>query len=115
MPPLVDIARVDILNLSNKPSVHSLISNILQLNRLIKDLLEQNKSDGVVITHGTDTLEKIAYALYPLVQNDNTIIVTRAMRNVSQLGYDGSENRLILAQVYGAAVLIQQHQLMCVR
>ncbi len=92
MPSLGDIARVDILDFANKPGAHLLLSDILQLSRLVKDLFEQNKAEGVVVTHGTDTLEETAYALDLLIQSDNPVIVTGAMRNVSQPGYDGQAN-----------------------
>lgn len=91
-PSLRDTARLDIVNLCNKPGPHLLLGDILELSKVIHDLFEQNKADGVVITQGTDTLEETAYALDLLVQDDNPVIITGAMRNASQLSSDGPAN-----------------------
>jgi len=92
IPSLRDIARLDIVNFCNKPGAHLLLSEILELSKVIHDLFEQNKPDGVVITHGTDTLEETAYALDLLILEDNPVIVTGAMRNASQHSSDGPSN-----------------------
>src|SRR5690606_37735656 len=47
---------------------------------------------GVVVTHGTDTLEETAYLLDLIVDSEKPIAVVGAMRNSSELGYDGSSN-----------------------
>lgn len=94
LPSVKDIASVDIVNFSNKPGTHLLLSDVLELGKVIRSLFEQNRADGVVITHGTDTLEETAYALDLLIQDDNPVVVTGAMRNASQPGYDGPANLL---------------------
>jgi len=92
MPSLSGIARLDMVNFCNKPGPHLLLSDILELSKVIHNLFEQDKADGVVITHGTDTLEETAYALDLLDQDHNAVIVTGAMRNSSQLSCDGPSN-----------------------
>jgi len=92
MPSLGDLATIDILTFCNKPGAHLLLNDILELSNLIQGLFEQHKADGVVITHGTDTLEETAYALDLLLQHDNPVVVTGAMRNTSQLSPDGPAN-----------------------
>lgn len=92
IPSLTDVARLDIVNFCNKPGPHLLLTEILELSKVIHDLFEQNKADGVVITHGTDTLEETAYALDLLIEDDDPVIVTGAMRNPSQLSPDGPAN-----------------------
>ncbi len=48
--------------------------------------------DGVVITHGTDTLEETAYLLARTVPPDVPIVVTGSMRTSSDPGWDGPRN-----------------------
>lgn len=92
MPSLGDIATVNVSSLFNKPGAHLLLNDILELSKVIRELFEQKKADGVVITHGTDTLEETAYILDLLVHHDNPVVVTGAMRNSSELSYDGPVN-----------------------
>ena len=92
MPDLKGIAHIDILNFCNKPGPHILLNEVLTLSQTIKTLFAQSRSDGVVITHGTDTLEETAYALDLLTSCDNPIVLTGSMRNSSMISADGPAN-----------------------
>lgn len=48
--------------------------------------------DGVVITHGTDTLEETAYFLELCLNSEKPVVLTGAMRNASELGFEGPAN-----------------------
>ncbi len=48
--------------------------------------------EGVVITHGTDTLEETAYLLARTIRPDIPIVITGAMRTSSDSGWDGPRN-----------------------
>jgi L-asparaginase len=54
---------------------------------------------GIVITHGTDTLEESAFALSLLVQVDQPIVFTAAMRRPDQPGADGPAKLLAASRV----------------
>lgn len=50
--------------------------------------------DGIVITHGTDTLEETAYFLDTMEIPNIPIVLTGAMRSSNELGSDGVYNYL---------------------
>jgi L-asparaginase len=48
--------------------------------------------DGIVITHGTDTLEESAYLLDLVLTTSKPVVFTAAMRSITELGLDGPRN-----------------------
>ena len=56
--------------------------------------LPQDDVAGVVITHGTDTLEETAYFLHAVLRPDKPVVLTCAMRPASSLAPDGPQNIL---------------------
>ena len=67
----------------------------LQLGRRINELFAgPNPPNGVVVTHGTATLEETAYFLHLAVKSDRPVVVTGAMRPPSAVGTDADLNLL---------------------
>lgn len=85
-------ADIEIINFSNLPSPHITPDMMMELSCLVKKTIKREDVTGVVVTHGTDTLEETAYLLDLTINSEKPIIVVGAMRNSSELGYDGSSN-----------------------
>ena len=79
--------EVHTLNFLNLPSPHIKPKHMLALYHKIKE--EADNYDGVVITHGTDTLEETAYFLDTMEIPHMPIVLTGAMRSSNELGSDG--------------------------
>jgi L-asparaginase len=62
-------------------------------------LVDDDAADGVVITHGTNTLEETAYFLNLVLKTDRPVVVVGAMRPASGLGADGYLNLLNAVRV----------------
>lgn len=83
----------------NLPSPHITLNEMLELKNMIEEYIEIQKIDGVVITHGTDTLEETAYFLDLTVKTNIPIIVTGAMRSSNEVGSDGLYNLICALRV----------------
>ena len=87
-----EFAEIESYSFSSMPSPHMTFKTMIKLSKFIKELLERDDLDGVVITHGTDTLEETAYLLDLTINSNKPIVITGAMRSGSELGYDGPSN-----------------------
>ncbi|WP_042223571.1 asparaginase [Oceanobacillus manasiensis] len=72
------------------PSPHIEPKHMLQLATRIKK--ELPSYEGIVVTHGTDTLEETAYFLDLIIKTDKPIILTGAMRSSNEIGSDALYN-----------------------
>jgi len=74
---------------------------VVELGRLVRKLLAEEDVVGAVITHGTATLEETAYFLDLTLDQEKPVVLTGAMRNLSEPDADGPRN--ILYSVMTAA------------
>lgn len=65
--------------------------------------LDADDVDGLVITHGTDTLEETAYYLHLVLKSDKPVVLVGAMRPATSLSADGPMNLLDAVRVAGAS------------
>ncbi|WP_283678935.1 asparaginase [Lentilactobacillus sp. Marseille-Q4993] len=95
----------------NLPSPHVTPRVMLQIKQRIKQAIADGV-DGVVITHGTDTLEETAYFLDLTLPATIPVVLTGAMRSSNEIGSDGLYNfqsaiRVAAADAsYGKGVLV---------
>ena len=67
-------------------------SNWIKIATRANEILNKSDVDGIVITHGTDTLEETAYFLNLTIKSNKPVIVVGAMRPPTSLGADGPIN-----------------------
>ncbi|MDR3411282.1 MAG: asparaginase [Formivibrio sp.] len=68
--------------------------NLMTLGRRISALVKDSKVDGIVVTHGTDTLEETAFFLNLVIHSDKPIVVVGSMRPGTAISADGALNLL---------------------
>jgi glutamin-(asparagin-)ase len=76
--------------------------NLLTLAKRVSALSKQADVDGIVITHGTDTLEETAYFLTLTVHTNKPIVVVGSMRPGTALSADGALNLYDAVNVAGS-------------
>ena len=64
----------------------------LKLHERIKKAFESGETDGIVITHGTDTLEETAFFLEQVLPTDKPVVVVGSMRPSTGVSADGPAN-----------------------
>src|SRR5215218_7736325 len=91
-PGIQQLASLEIDDWGAHPGPHMTIERMWLLRRRIAEHLARPEVDGVVITHGTDSLEESAYLVARSVESQKPIVFTGAMRTSSDLGWDGPGN-----------------------
>lgn len=94
VPRLRAIADITVCNLFNKPSDHLDAQDWRTLASATAAALADERVDGVLISHGTDTLEETAWFLDLTVTCDKPVVLVGAQRNASALDFDGPRNLL---------------------
>ncbi|MBS1791901.1 MAG: asparaginase [Acidobacteria bacterium] len=92
VPGLGDIADYDLINFDRLPGPHWMPQRMMELAVAVREKLQDKTIAGAVVTHGTDTLEETAYFLDLVLATDKPVVFVGAMRNSSELSWDGPEN-----------------------
>ncbi|HWP57877.1 MAG TPA: asparaginase [Candidatus Acidoferrales bacterium] len=99
LPELESIARVEEVPFRRLPS-HALVDkDWLDLVRTIHSIVDADRADGVVITHGTNTIEETAYFLTLVLKTEKPVVVVGSMRPSSAISADGYLNLLNAVRV----------------
>ncbi len=112
VPQISDIANVTGEQIVNIGSQDMNDQVWLTLAKRINELLATDKVDGIVITHGTDTMEETAYFLNLTVKSDKPVVLTGSMRPSTAISADGPlnlYNAVVTAaskESYGKGVII---------
>ncbi len=88
------LADVEVFNFGNRPGPHMTPELMLELSKVIQKEIKRDDIHGIIVTHGTDTLEETAYFLDLTVKTDKPIVVIGAMRTSSEPDWDGPRNLL---------------------
>ena len=99
IPEVADIAQVGAEDLVSVGSTAIGPEDWLKLAQRINSLLANRETSGVVVTHGTATLEETAYFLHLTVKSAKPVVVTGAMRPPTALGTDADLNLLDAVRV----------------
>jgi L-asparaginase len=91
-PGIDQIASLDIDDWGAYPGPHMTVERMWALRARIVEHLDRPDVEGVVITHGTDSLEESAYLAARSIGSDKPVVFTGAMRTSSDLGWDGPGN-----------------------
>ena len=99
IPEVSEIAEVEAEDLVSVGSTAIGPEDWLKLAQRINSLLANRETSGVVVTHGTATLEETAYFLHLTVKSAKPVVVTGAMRPPTALGTDADLNLLDAVRV----------------
>jgi len=89
MADLPEIERIELFALDSKDMTPA---HWFRLAQAVDTVLSRDDCDGVVITHGTDTLEETAWWLHLVLPGGKPVVLTAAMRPATALSSDGPMN-----------------------
>ncbi|WP_035359008.1 type II asparaginase [Edaphobacter aggregans] len=92
VPGIKDLANIKGEQIANVGSQDMSFDIMLKVAKRINELLPTNDVDGIVITHGTDTMEETAYFLNLVVKSDKPVVLVGSMRPSTAVSADGPLN-----------------------
>jgi L-asparaginase len=92
VPGITDLANIKGEQISNVGSQDMSFDIMLTLAKRINQLLATPQVDGIVVTHGTDTMEETAFFLNLVVKSDKPVVMVGSMRPSTAVSADGPLN-----------------------
>ncbi|WP_290665077.1 asparaginase, partial [Ignavibacterium sp.] len=92
IPEAKKLAEIEYFDFGKYPGPHVTPQLMLQLSKRIKQLISEKNYDGIIVTHGTDTLEETAYFLDLTINTEIPIVMIGSMKNSSEPDWDGPRN-----------------------
>ncbi|HEY6436366.1 MAG TPA: asparaginase, partial [Ignavibacteriaceae bacterium] len=99
IPEAQKLAKISFYDFGKYPGPHVTPEIMMQLSNQLKKKLAEKIYDGIVITHGTDTLEETAYLIDLTIKTKIPIVFTGSMKNSSESDWDGPKNLIDSIQV----------------
>ncbi|MDR1776268.1 MAG: asparaginase [Desulfovibrio sp.] len=97
-----NVCPLDVREFSNIPSPQMTPGRMHALALRVEEELARGDVMGVVIAHGTDTLEETAYFLDLFVDSPKPVCLTAAMRGAEEISPDGPKNLLCAVRTAAA-------------
>jgi len=94
IPDAREIANISMFEYGMFPGPHMTPEKMFDLAQKVNSFIQQDDVDGIVVTHGTDTLEETAYFLDLTVKTHKPIVVIGAMKTSTEPDWDGAKNLL---------------------
>lgn len=92
LPELANVAKVSGEQVFQIASESFTNDHLLKLGQRVSALAKQPDVDGIVITHGTDTMEETAYFLNLVIRTNKPVVLVGSMRPGTALSADGALN-----------------------
>jgi L-asparaginase len=86
---IADLSGEQVANIGSQTMNHEVW---LKLAKRINEIFKAGDTDGVVITHGTDTMEETAYFLSLVVKSEKPVVLVGSMRPATAISADGPAN-----------------------
>ncbi|MGN6391392.1 MAG: asparaginase [Gemmatimonadales bacterium] len=96
---LDDVGPYRIENWARLPASHLGPDRLWALRERVREIAAAGEARGIVVTHGTDTIEETAYLLARTLPGDVPVAITGAMRTSSDEAWDGPRNLIDAARV----------------
>lgn len=113
IPQLTDVARIEVEEFSRVGSSAITPDHWVRLSRRINEVFDADADlAGIIVTHGTDTMEETAYFLHLTVETSRPVVMVGSMRNSSAVSADGPANLLsgvrvaVTEDAHGRGVLV---------
>ena len=110
VPELAEVADIEVEEFSRIGSSGMTPDHWLRLSRRVNEIFRQDRElSGILVTHGTDTMEETAYFLHLTVDDSRPVVMVGSMRVSSAVSADGPANLLagvrvaVSAEAWGRA------------
>ena len=113
VPQLHEAGVLETGNFANIPSGHMTPAHWLSLHEGVTAALARPDVQGVIIAHGTDTLEETAWFLDLTVQSEKPVVLVGAQHHASDPDFDGPRNLLSAARICASAEARGKGVLIC--
>jgi L-asparaginase len=94
IPEIDRFVDIEIYDFGKFPGPHITPALMLKLTRKIESFVKDKSVSGVVVTHGTDSLEETAYFVDLMLKTEKPIVMTGSMKSSDEIGWDGLPNLL---------------------